>query len=62
MDKNLFRKLMGILFVILTMLDVVTRGIPITWSNFTVLNVAMIFSIIFTLFKYIQRADQKVIK
>ena len=44
---NIFHALMLILLVILTILDISNRGIPVTWSNFTVINIGMIFAIIF---------------
>ena len=43
---NLSHEVMMIILAILTILDITTRGIPITRSNFTFLNVGFIFTII----------------
>ena len=61
---NLFHALGMILIAILTILDIVTRGLPITRSNFTVLNLGFIFTIILyvldvaTKGKYMRRMDE----
>jgi len=44
--KKVNHALMLIILGILTILDIFTRGIPVTWSNLTVINVGMIFAII----------------
>ena len=45
-NMNLFHALMMILLIIITILDVVTRGTPITLANITPLNLGFIITII----------------